>query len=294
MLTRKEIERIKESGEVPTVGLEIFDTINNFKFDDKTLDNEKYDLEMYKEYIEEILTMEKEHVNNYLSVLKSAEIIDNQSLENEDSFLMALYRQIAKENTIDYLLDHHQNLTKNSFIKGQSILLEGTSSDVFSKENLRTDDETFILRKQNDEEKIVYFAINNNDIDEAIEKFLAIYNSDIYDNNIFLKSQIVHGLIATLQMFYDGNTRYARILQNIKLWDLTRKKEQYPLENPAIYGTRSYFPYREEYRKLIGNIAVSNTKEAWNDWFKFNLNRMIDHIYFLENKLSNYKRVLKR
>ena len=65
MLTRKEIERIKESGEVPTVGLEIFDTINNFKFDDKTLDNEKYVLEMYKEYIEEILTMEKEHVNNY-------------------------------------------------------------------------------------------------------------------------------------------------------------------------------------------------------------------------------------
>ena len=137
------------------------------------------------------------------------------------------------------------DISKDVFINGHKFLLKGTNSQKYVDKKYRTDNKACVGKVLPDgSRKINYFGINYEDIDEAIERVLNFYNSDIFDEHIFLKSQIIHGLLASLQMFDDGNTRYARILQNIKLYSLTKKYLDPSLNSPVLYGTKSYFPYR--------------------------------------------------
>lgn len=110
---------------------------------------------------------------------------------------------------------------------------------------------------------------------------------------MFLKSQIIHAIIACLQIFDDGNTRYARILQNLKLYELTNRQLNFLLDAPVLYGTRSYYPYRGKYRELIADLVLSPNNESWFNWFEFNLNRMEDQMYLIDQKISQYKRFVK-
>ena len=292
MLTREEVEKMRKSGEIPTVNLKIFDNIYSLPFSQFVLDHENDTEELYTHYIDDVLDLKDNNLGSYLNAIKSVEIVDNQSLEKEDSFLMSLYMQTEKTNAIDFLINNGVTLNRDAFINAHKLILKGTNSHKFSDKDYRTDNEAFVVRVENDIPKIRYFALPYTDIEEAIKKILSFYNSNIYDDRIFLKSQIVHGLVAALQLFDDGNTRYARILQNIKLGELTNKKYNYNFPLPVLYGTRAYFPHRNKYRELVGNLAINPNYENWDAWFNFNLNRVEDAIFFIDNKLSSYKKMI--
>lgn len=292
MLTKEIVQKMRESGEVPTVDLKIFDSIYSLPFSDFVIDHENDTEKIYKQYLNDLLELKNDEIDVYLNAIKSVEIVDNQSLEKEDSFLISLYMQTKQTNAIDYLLENGYTLNKDTFVNAHKLILNGTSSQQFADKDYRTNDEAFVARIENGITKIRYFALPCINIEEAIDRFIEFYNSDIYNDRIFLKSQIIHGLIATLQLFDDGNTRFARILQNIKLAELTSKKYNKDLSLPALYGTRAYFPYRSKYRELIGNLAINPNYENWDNWFNFNLNRVEDSIFFIDNKLSAYKKMV--
>lgn len=226
MLTKESVQKMRESGEVPTVDLRIFDSIYSLPFSNFVIDHENDTEQIYKQYLNDLLELKNDELNLYLNAIKSVEIVDNQSLEKEDSFLISLYMQTKQTNAIDYLLENGYVLNKDTFVNAHKLILTGTSSQQFADKDHRTDDEAFVVRIENGITKIRYFALPCINIEEAIDKFIEFYNSDIYNDRIFLKSQIIHGLIATLQLFDDGNTRFARILQNLKLAELTSKKIQ--------------------------------------------------------------------
>ena len=292
MLTREYVEEMKKSGKIPTVNLTIFDSIYSLPFSQFVIDHENDTEELYTHYITDVLELKDNDLISYLNAIKSVEIVDNQTLEKEDSFLMSLYMQTDETNAIDFLINNGVTINKKAFIEAHKLILRGTSSQQFADKDYRTDNEAFVVRIENGKPIIRYFALPYTDIEEAIKKILNFYNSDIYDDRIFLKSQIIHGLVAALQLFDDGNTRYARILQNIKLGELTNKKYNYNLPQPALYGTRAYFPHRNKYRELVGSLAINPSYENWDTWFNFNLNRIEDAIYFMDNKLSSYKRMI--
>lgn len=286
------IEQLRSSGNIPVVNFKIFDSIRNLKISEYVLGHIDYTNELYNQYLYNLLSLPEEKQEPFLQAIKAAEIIDNQSLEQEDSFLISVSMQRDRENTIDYFIrNSHPKLVKNTFIEGHKRLLKGTKSECFSNKDHRTDNDSFVGRWVNGELKIRYFSIPYTDIGEAIDQTVDFYNSDSYQEYLFLQPQIVHGLIACLQMFDDGNTRYARLLQNIKLFELTNKKDDFSFQSPALYGTRSYFPFRDKYRELIGHLAIEPTNEHWNEWFDFNLNRMEDQMYFLDQKLDQYKKM---
>ena len=119
---------------------------------------------------------------------------------------------------------------------------------------------------------------------------LAYYNQETANEiDILLKPLIVHGLIAALQMFEDGNTRLGRVIQSIELWHLSNQFLETKLPQPALYMSRSYYPFREQYREKITNIVVENNQEGWNNWLHFNLNRIEDQIQFNEYNLEQYR-----
>lgn len=292
-MTKEQIKSLRDSGNYPIVSLQIFDSIKKLEFSDFILDQEKDVIELYRHYLDEVSYMNPIDVSNFLQAIKNVEFIDNQALEKEDSFLMSLYAQTMKENAIDYLLHHmNPNLSRDSFIEAHKLLLCGTSSARYAEQDYRMDNEVFVGRHDGDEICIDYFTLPHDDIEEAIAKTLDFYDSSELDDHVFLKGQIVHGLVATLQMFSDGNTRYARILQNLKVYDLTSKNLGTNLGLPALYGTRSYFPWRGKYRELISHLAIDSCDNSWNEWFRFNLNRTEDSIYFLDHKLDGYKKMV--
>lgn len=291
-MTKEDIAQLRSSGDIPIVNLKIFDSVRNLKISEYVLGHIDYTNELYNQYLQTLLELPEKKREPFIRAIKSSEIIDNQVLEKEDSFLISIYMQMSDENIIDYLVHHSGiHLTKDTFIEGHKKLLRGTKSERFADKDYRTDNEIFVGSRVNGNLKIQYFSLSVTDIENAMEQTLDFYNSDSYREYLFLQPQIVHGLIASLQMFDDGNTRYARLLQNIKLFELTNEKYDCAFTSPALYGTRSYFSFRGKYRELIGNLAVEPNDEHWNEWFDFNLNRMEDQMYFLDQKLDQYKKM---
>ncbi len=79
------IQKLRDRGVAPIVNLSVFDSIKKLKVDDFILDHHNYTEEMYKEYIDKIMSLEEVKILPYLKALKIMEGIDNQSFEKEDA-----------------------------------------------------------------------------------------------------------------------------------------------------------------------------------------------------------------
>ena len=289
MYTKEELIKLRDSGNYPIVNLKIFDSINKIKLSDRVLDNIKWTEETYIERIDSIDKLEER--DSYLESIKLMEVKDNQDMEREDLFIFDVLSHLYKDNCIDYLLSHKFN--KETFIEAHKILLEGTSTQQFAEKDYRDNNDTYISQVDYDGSITpYYFALDYKDIPEAIDRLLEYYDSNS-DTDVFQKGIITHGLVAALQMFSDGNTRYARILQYLKIKDLTEKLYDKKLSQPYLYGTRAYYPLKENYRELMSNLAINPDNETWNSWINFNLNRFQDRMYYEEQKLENIKSLIK-
>ncbi len=286
------IIQMRNSGKFPIASLKVFDSIRKLDVSDYILSHHQSTVELYQEYLNSIYDLDSKKQYPFLKTVKLMEAIDNQALEKEDSFLICIYEQMDKESAIDYVLKRaNPILDKKTFIEGHKVLLQGTKSEDLSNKDYRDDNTAYVGYLDQGKLVINYFPISYTEIDEAIDQMLEFYNSDRLDDLLFLKSQVIHGIIASLQMFSDGNTRYARILQNIKLAELTNKTMEQSLQSPALFGTRSYFPFQYDYRKLIWDLAKEPNNDHWDNWFKFNLNRAEDTMYFMDTKLEEFKKV---
>ena len=300
---QQEVESIIASG-APIVKMNIFDVLDNYVPSERI----EYTKDLYVELYDKLSEYTDDEKLMFLKALKESDIIDNQSIEKEDSFLIALRRNFESVFSIDLLLEKVNNneyISKEDFINIHDTLLIGTSSE--NKLGLRDNDLKFVGSYQfNPQTKyfyenraISYFPLKHTEIDAALDKFLNFYNSGIRPNDkydVILLPMVCHGLIATLQLFKDGNTRYGRLFQNVLLHKLANDELNIDLELPLVYATRQYAAYREEYRKKIENIVLNNNAEAWEDWFSFNLKRIQDGIFYNSNcldSLQSYKGRIK-
>ena len=250
---------------------------------------------IYKQYLENILSMKKTKQESYLKGIKVQEIMDTQLLEQEDSYLLALYMQTHRESAMDYLLKQQRSpldfLTREEFIKAHKKLLQGTfSGQKYGKNNYRTNNFTYVSKSGKEWNAIHYFALPCEEIESGIMNLTIYYNSLIHNEHTLIKPCLVHGLVGALQMFDDGNTRMGRMLQNVKIYELTEDNLKYYLISPALYSSKSYLDYREQYRNKLGDVAIKPSDESWNHWINFNLNRMEDQIYYMNNKLLDYQK----
>jgi len=290
----KEIEEYMSSGKYPIVNLSIFNGLDNVEISEMNKDHMEYTLDLYMRYLSSIEKLPENYKIKFLETLKAAEIMDNQKLEQENSFLISLYMTVMGNNSIDEIIKIDKgNLTSKDIILLQQLLLEGTPSDKKETTGYRQNNRNYVGRINNGVREIQYFPLRYNEIDQAVEKFIEYYNkSESKETDVFIKPFIIHGLLASLQCFRDGNTRLSRLLQHTKLWHLTNAKLDKKLPLPAIYISRSYYPYRNEYREKIKDIVINMDNHAWNDWFSFNLKRLEDQLYYIDNNLEEFKRII--
>lgn len=302
---QRQIDEIINAG-APIVKLNIFDILNNYVPSDFIKNQIEYTLELYLDLVNRLSEYSEEQQKVFLKTLKDADIIDNQSIEKEDSFLITLYRNFQKTSATDLLLDKYCNnkhISYEDFISIHDQLLQGTSSE--NKLGLRNNDLKFVgyytdnpkTKFHYENRAICYFPLKHSEINVAILKLLDFINNGINPTNKYDNVLIpiaCHGLIASLQLFKDGNTRYGRLIQNVIMYKLLNEKLNLNLSLPIVYATRQYAPFRDDYRGLVEEIVVNNNNEAWEKWFKFNLKRIQDGIYYNMNCLDSLENYNKR
>lgn len=298
---KSEIERAEEmrrSGLYPVVNLNIFDAVAELELSDWTLEHEEDVLTKYTKYLDDIHNLSKTKKEQYLHAIKKIEIQKNHGLEHEDPYMIALYMEGKKQYAIDYLLRKQrypsESLTREKIIIAHKKLLDGTASKKYIKNDYRQDNLAYVCKSGRGDLQIHYFSLPCEDIEESIMNLTIYYNSIIHENYTLIKPTIIHGLVGALQIFNDGNTRFGRTLQALKAYELTERNLGYNFQTPAFYTSNAYFDYREQYRNKIADIAINPDNESWNSWVNFNLNRIEDQVFYMNNKLHEYAKIYKK
>lgn len=286
---KKELIALRNTGEYPIASMSIFDSIDNLKLEDWTIETEIELLEEYKEYLGIIQSMSKEKQKIFLDALKSNEIKANQLMEREDPFFVELGSRKDTIFALDYLLKS-ENMDPNVLIEAHKIILRGSESEHYCRRNYRKDNATYVTKPGYYEgnTKIHYFALDYHDIPDALDKIVNYYNIED-EEHIFIKPIVTHGLIAGLQLFDDGNTRLARTIQNIQIFKNSKNLLSKIPKQPILYNSASYKMYGGQYRELIGNVIIDESDEVWNRWIRFNLNCLKEQININEERAKKYK-----
>ncbi len=287
----KEVLKAMKSG-VPIVDLDIFKRVQDLTPSEQVLNQISYTEDLYKEYHDMIMSLSSSLRSNYLQILKSEDIINNQVVEKENSFLLALYYKTHPKNAMDEMIRCcNSEITASEFIKIHDKLLDGTSSE--DQKGLREDNLKFVGTYVAGQRQIDYFPILEKDIVKALREYLSLINDKKRvqsKEDAFLKPIIYHGLLAALQLFKDGNTRYARLIQHINLWYYTNQTLGYDFSLPTVYATKQYAAGRASYRGLIKSIAITENDDAWNNWIIFNLKCLQNNIWVNQSNIETLKR----
>lgn len=273
----EEIEQIYKENAYPTVSTNMIDKIIDIKPNERILDSYKYTYDLYLEYISYLSNLSDEQLKLYLKAIKNSDVIDNQKMETKDSFLISLYMQAEKTHAIDTLLKH-KKLNNDNLQEAHKILTEVICENI--NPYYRNNNRRFVGNWVNGNRNIEYMPLHYKYINDAMEKFFNYYNESENDEiNLFIKPFKIHAIIAAIQVFEDGNTRLARLLQNVKLYRQTNQFLDTDFKGPIIYATKQYHPYRKDYRNLIKELAINPTDEIVNNWLEFNLRRLEEALW---------------
>ena len=260
-------------------------------------------LEKYTIYINKLENLTSNQLTTYLRAMRTQELINNQNLDNEDSFMITAYN-LTKRNTsikiLEKLFSDKELIGVKDIDSLHSRVIEGTKADKEENYGFRNperseDDDTWVGHFDSEGKKVVeYMPVPSKDVIYDMENLCNYINSnDNQDYNLFVKPILIHGWLAVSQPFNDGNTRTARLLQYGELWKQTNKKYNLQFKEPAFYFSRKYLLYRESYRELIKELAVQDNNEAINRWIRFNANMIAEELNTTEKKIDNFKKLIK-
>lgn len=270
--------------------------VQNIKIYDNSMFHMEEIYEKYQKYLKKLLDLEPQKLKYFLLNIKNREIINNQEAEFESSFLYELYQLTQRKDSIDITMKHFEQpeLTKNDLKKIHRVVIKGSVDDVQANYDFRKDNNKWIgAIGPRGEQRIDYIPPNYEELDELLEVALSYLNSNNKDlfYNIFLEPLIAHALIAYIQPFGNGNTRLARVLQHCKICKTTNDIFDTDFSMPTFYLSKNYLLTRGQYRGLIKNLAIEKSDDAWNRWFKYNLNMIDEQLYFLDNQLTKYRNI---
>ena len=280
----KEMKEARESGLYSVASLDMFNILDNLDISDKLYSHLQYMKGLLFEYLDEVMELDniKPGLNEFLKALRIGDVVDNQRLDEQNSFLVGLYMQLSRETAIGKLIKYAKTgkmITGNDVFNLNSTLLYGTSS--YDVDSVRSENNKFVGKFIDGERIIDYFPIDCLYVREAADRIASLYNvrltGDKYDN-VFLQPFLIHGLLGGLQIFNDGNTRMGRVMQHALLWQLINERTKFNFDMPVVYATRSYYPLRYKYRDDITKLVTDGDNYAWNNWFDFNLNIIEDSI----------------
>lgn len=271
--------------------MELLDKIDKIELNDDNKFFLEETSESYNAYLKELLQFDSKLLEKYLITIKQAEILNNQETEEESSLLISLYTNMHRINSLTKIINIYNqkdDLTKKDLLSLHKILMTGTQSDTNNYKFRQTDTKFVGAFNPDGTKRIDYKPIEHEKIDECIEQILDFLNKKNIDN-VFMNPFIFHGIVAVMQPFDDGNTRLSRLVQHAKIWKNTNHLYSTDFKLPTIYLSKNYLLSRGYYRNLIKELAVEKNNDAWNKWFKYNLNMVNEQLYYLNNNIKKLK-----
>lgn len=254
----------------------------------------------YETYIQKLLILDPKHLQYFLKTLRTREIIENQKVEGQNSFLIELYQSSHRANSIAEMikiLQTKSSISVKDFKHLHAIIIRGSEADREENYDYRADDTRWVGSfDQYGKQSVDYFPPQHAEVINDIQFTLDYFNqksNDLFEN-IFLKPLIAHLLIAYIQPFGDGNTRTARLLQHGGIWRETNDHFRIDLSSPALYLSENYLLTRKQYRDTIKLVVTDPNIENWNKWFQYNLNMFDDQLFRLHHDLDRYTTSLER
>lgn len=281
--------------------------INNFKLLGNTESILNYVLEKYSDYVYKLGNLTTNQLNKYLKTMRMQELINNQNLDNEDSFLIMAYN-LSNKNTSIQMMEKIFSSSNDIDVKDINLLhskvIEGTKSDKPQNYGFRTperssDDDTWVGYFDEDGNKVVeYKPVSAKDVIADMQNLCNYINSNekICNNNyydLFIKPILIHGWLAVSQPFNDGNTRTARLLQYGELWKQTNKIYNLELKEPAFYFSKRYLLYQGSYRECVKNLAVYDDNDVMNRWIRFNANMIDEELHNSDERIQKFIKSIK-
>lgn len=310
MLKAEDLENflntLEQEGKVKRTNFDLIEEVKNFKLDDDNVFTNSYILDTYKFYLDSLDKLGNNQ-EAFLKALKHEEIKRNQALEDVDPFLIQVFMNSHHKSSTNYAIRekiNNNDLTSLDLRKIHRILLNGLAVDESKKPTFREDNTSFVgtwntKTSLDNINEISYLPLDYRLIDEAVDFILKLYNIKNVEKSedIFLIPIFVHGLLASFQLFRDGNTRLARILAHIDLWDLSNHNGGFKTVcAPALYTSETLLAMnkRPYYRDLIKNMAINPNLETLNEWVKFNLLLIEKQLYLNQNRVEGCIKTLSR
>lgn len=189
--------------------------INNLKIYDTTLWHLQETMDNYSSYVEKVANLTKKQYEKYVVGIATDELINNSSVENEDSFLISLFLHSKKNNSVHYVKKmFSKDITIEDINELHAKIIAGTKSDKEEnrryRDGLYPDDYTkWVGYFDGDGQRVVeYMPLNPELVIPTMEQIVAYNNEDTKDSifgNMFLKPMILHGGIAVIQPFGEPN-----------------------------------------------------------------------------------------
>lgn len=272
----------------------VIESVSGLELTRNVKDHLEFTYADYQDFLEELFKLDDKTLKIFLKTLKDRELVNNQETELEDSFLIELYKYHQRKDSIEIVTGLFQDdiITIEELKKLHRVVIKGSSDDNPKNYAYRTDNDKWVgSYGTNGDMCVDYYPPDYNDVINLISITLDILNNDTKDDSLghmLIKPFIVHGLIAYIQPFGNGNTRLSRVLQHGKIWQMTNDKLGTNLSLPALYLSKNYLQTRPQYRKLIRQIA---TEQNWNAWLDYNLNMVDEQLYFSQDKLRKVRQM---
>ena len=163
----------------------------------------------FDEYFKKLSKLDDKFVLYFLTSLARDEINNNQKVENHkiQDFDFSIGNLFFKSLEISH--DRIHDLHKFEMQNDE----EKEKHGVYRKTPVR------VSRIYEDKEEIYWYGAEPEDINKFMDTFIELYKSkkpSVLDSNPFIKSSLIHLLLAKIQPYFDGNRRTARTLQNVK------------------------------------------------------------------------------
>ena len=275
--------------------MKLLESAQNIKLDDYNKYLLEETTERYEEYLRELQGFDERNLRNFLDTIRRHEIENNHRTESMSRFMISFYSQLMEKDSLTKLvelLNERKELNKEDIKNLHKILMEGTDCEIGSDDYRKTDTKFVGAFNADGSKRIDYMPIPSDTIEECMESVISMLNEPV-DGNVFVNPFIVHGLIAVMQPFDDGNTRTSRLLQHGKIWTSTNAFYGTSFEQPTIYLSENYLFSKKQYRELITKLALEESDEAWNQWIKYNMFRVDEQLNYLGNNVTQLKRRLR-
>lgn len=274
----------------------------------------------YYEYIKHFRSLSLESQVQLLDMAWQEELIANQAMEGETKKGHLLeYVQDIKQgqesiSKLTNLFGRYGKIEIRDLQRLHTLLLRGTTLEKNQNYLFRSNDQKWVGYVEEDGKPCVqYIPPRAYKIKHYLRKILTYVNDfenvgtienpkllyEEYDNHletygysIFVKPTLIHVLLSVLQPFDDGNTRLARLIQEVKIYQETNRLFQLktsPKRLPYLYLSQRYYQRGPFYRSQMADIAQSPTNENWKSFIYMNLGCVEEEINVMQHTLKYFK-----